>query len=54
MAARKKKTVSRKGKAPRKGKVTRKGKAPRLTAQEMAHTQREISVAEFFAKNRDA
>ncbi len=64
MAARKKKKASRKGQGTRKGKAaakrkaapkrkaSRKGTPKRLTAQEMAHTQREISVAEFFAKNR--
>ncbi len=38
--------------APAKKAPARKRKVKGLTAQDMARTQREISVAEFFAKNR--
>ena len=58
----KKRTRSRKAPTARRRKATRKKasrkktararSARRLTAQDMARTQREISVAEFFAKNR--
>ncbi|MDJ0973979.1 MAG: DNA topoisomerase VI subunit B [Planctomycetota bacterium] len=51
-----KKKASRKKPAPKaQGKATKRAaKKPkrRMTAKEMAKTQREISVAEFFAKNR--
>ena len=54
-AASRKKTARKRAtrkKAPKKKTGTRK-KAPRgLSAQDMARAQREISVAEFFAKNR--
>ncbi|MDF1701739.1 MAG: DNA topoisomerase VI subunit B [Planctomycetota bacterium] len=49
MAARKRTSRKKKAASPKK---TRKRAVKRLSAQDMARTQREISVAEFFAKNR--
>ena len=56
LRAKARKKASKKRAAKKKAakkRATRKRKAPRrLSAKEMARTQREISVAEFFAKNR--
>lgn len=48
---RKKRAVIKRSK-PSKQKAAKKKPARRMSAQDMAKTQREISVAEFFAKNR--